>query len=253
MNSFDEKTQKALGYYVYMLINPDDGKPFYIGKGQNNRVFDHIQQAIKNPTDTSDKCDRIREIGAHRVKHVILTHGLTTQAEAYRLEALYIDLMRYVGFPLTNEVSGHHINSIGIMTTDEVSRLYNADRLDRIDDNCIVININTKYNRADGTDAIYQATKEAWRIAKRRIDFKSRPIKYVLSEYRGLIIEVFEVKRWYEVKRTTKKSKQQYNAYGFEGEVAEESVRNRYINKSIVDRKVKGRANPISYPNSINM
>ena len=53
---FDEKTQQALGYYVYMLIDPSNNKPFYVGKGKNNRVFDHIEYAFKNPSDCSDKC-----------------------------------------------------------------------------------------------------------------------------------------------------------------------------------------------------
>lgn len=255
MNTFDVKAQKALGYYVYMLVNPNDGKPFYIGKGKGNRVFDHIQDAINNPNVTSDKFDTIREIGAERVKHVILTHGLT-ETEAFRIEALFIDLLIYVGFPLTNDDSGHHIKEIGIMTSDEIIRLYNAERLDKIGDDCVVININAQYNRAEGTEAIYRATKEAWRIAKWRINSKSHPIRYVLSEYRGLIIDVFKVKEWYPVKRTyglkCAKAGEQYDAYGFDGDVAEESVRNLYINKSIADRKARGRANPVSFPDSIN-
>lgn len=28
---FDEKTQQALGHYVYMLIDPRNNKPFYVG------------------------------------------------------------------------------------------------------------------------------------------------------------------------------------------------------------------------------
>lgn len=255
MNSFDEKTQQALGYYVYMLVDPNGDEPFYIGKGHNNRVFDHIRYAIDNPDVTSDKCDRIRAIGASNVKHVILTHGLT-ESEAFRLEALYIDLMRYVGFPLSRQINGHNANEIGIMTADEVIRLYNAERLDTIGEDCIVININARYNRADGSTAIYNATKQAWRIGKGRINSQSHPIRYVLSEYRGLIIEVFEVEYWYIVKRTygmkSKKAGEQYDAYGFKGKRAKDSVRNLYINKSIADRKVKGRANPISFPDSIN-
>ena len=255
MNSFDEKTQQALGYYVYMLVDPNGDEPFYIGKGHNNRVFDHIRYAIDNPDVTSDKCDRIRAIGASNVKHVILTHGLT-ESEAFRLEALYIDLMRYVGFPLSHQINGHNANEIGIMTADEVIRLYNAEKLDTIGEDCIVININARYNRADGSTAIYNATKQAWRIGKGRINSQSHPIRYVLSEYRGLIIEVFKVKEWYPVKRTygpkCAKAGEQYDAYGFDGDVAEESVRSLYINKSIADRKVRGRANPVSFPDSIN-
>lgn len=248
---FDEKTCKQLGYYVYMLIDPNDNKPFYVGKGQNNRVFEHIEYAKNNPGISSDKCDKIRKIGAENVKHVILTHGLASEKEAYKVESVAIDLLNYVGLNLTNEVSGHHVAESGIMTTDEIKRLYNAERLDKIGDNCIVININRQYNRAMGDEAIYKKTKEAWRIGKKRL----KNIKYVLSEYRGLIIQVFKVEGWYEVQRkygVNSKNRGTYTAYGFNGTVAEDNIRNLYINKSIADRKVKGRSNPISYAESIN-
>ncbi len=249
---FDELTEKSVGYYVYMLVDPRNSKPFYVGKGKGNRVFQHIEDAKRMPNVHSDKLDTIREIGPEKVQHVILTHGIDTETEVYKMEAAIIDALNYLGYGLTNEVSGHHAAETGCMTTEEIIRLYHAERLERIEDNCAVININGQYSRSMGHDAIYKATKEAWRIGKRRLG----SIKYVLSEYRGLIVEVFEVERWYEVTRTygplKQKAGQTYIAYGFEGKVANESVRSLYINKSIADRKVRGRANPISYAESIN-
>ena len=73
-NGFDEKTIQALGYYVYILFNPKDNQPFYVGKGEGNRVFDHIRDAVKNPKITTDKYDMIRDIGADQVEHIIVTH-----------------------------------------------------------------------------------------------------------------------------------------------------------------------------------
>jgi hypothetical protein len=31
----------SLAYYVYLLIDPRDGKVFYVGKGKGGRCFDH--------------------------------------------------------------------------------------------------------------------------------------------------------------------------------------------------------------------
>jgi hypothetical protein len=49
----------------------------------------------------------------------------------------------------------------------------------------------------------------------------------------AVIIEVFKVEKWYPVKRTygpkCTKAGEQYEAYGFDGDVAEESVRSLYI------------------------
>lgn len=244
---FDVRTQQALGHYVYMLIDPRNDKPFYVGKGVGNRVFDHIRFAMNNPTISTDKCDTIREIGAENVKHVIVTHGLATEDQAYRMEAILIDVLKYLDSQLTNETSGQHADELGIMTTDEITRLYSAEKLDSINSDCVVININGQYNRAFGKDDIYKATKEIWRIAKWRLN----KIKYVLSEYRGLIVEVFEVDKWYPKERPygikSKRAGQTYIGYGFDGHIAPDEIRRLYINKSIAHQKDKGKANPISY------
>ena len=42
---FDEKTIAELKYYVYLLVNPITKSPFYVGKGEGNRVFDHLIDA----------------------------------------------------------------------------------------------------------------------------------------------------------------------------------------------------------------
>ena len=245
---FDINTIKELGYYVYMLIDPRDGKPFYVGKGKENRVFQHIEDAINNPSISSDKYDTIRDIIAANmnVVHLIVCHGLKNQIEAYRIESVLIDTLYYLKYDLTNEVLGHHSEETGIMTTNEIKRLYSAMPLNSIDNNCVIININGQYNRCMGSNGIYQATKEIWRMDKKRLN----NIKYVLSEYRGLIIEVFEVDEWYSKKRSYSSGKNKgkmYEGWGFNGKIAHEAIRNKYINKSIAHLKKRGQANPIRY------
>lgn len=43
--SFDELEKHNLSKYVYALRDPRDGKIFYIGQGENNRIFDHFFEA----------------------------------------------------------------------------------------------------------------------------------------------------------------------------------------------------------------
>ena len=44
MNGFSDKVKQKLGYYVYALADPRDNKIFYIGKGINNRIFQHEEK-----------------------------------------------------------------------------------------------------------------------------------------------------------------------------------------------------------------
>jgi len=245
---FDEKTRQQLKYYVYMLLDPNDNKPFYIGKGLDNRVFDHLACALTDIDTSNAKYDKIREITQSNqiVKHIIVRHGLT-ESEAFQIEASLIDTLTYCELFLTNIVNGHNSIEKGLMTSEEIKRLYNAHPLDKIGNDCVLININRKYERGKGGHSIYQATKETWTIRKSRL----KQLKYVLSEYRGLIVEVFEVLEWYEKERgylpTSKKYGQTKIGYGFNGKRAADEIRNKYINKSIAHAKKRGAASAIRY------
>ena len=56
-DSFSPNVRKEIGHYVYLYIDPRDNTVFYIGKGQNNRVFDHLKDKNEN-----EKVKRIAEI-----------------------------------------------------------------------------------------------------------------------------------------------------------------------------------------------
>jgi hypothetical protein len=61
--SFPADVARKLKTYVYRLIDPRNGKTFYVGKGQGNRVFSHIRAEQNLDGDELDnKVKRIREI-----------------------------------------------------------------------------------------------------------------------------------------------------------------------------------------------
>ena len=250
---FDIKTQEALKYYVYMLIDPAENRPFYVGKGVGNRIFNHLECALNDAEAINTKYERIRQIieRGQKVKHVIIRHGLS-ETEAFQIEAALIDSLNYSGYGLTNLVGGHNSIEKGLMTTEEIGRLYNAAPLQKMDSDCVMININKSYKRGNDFDPIYQATKETWLINPAKLP----TIKYVLSEYRGLIVEVFEVQHWYTKKRFKNKTidkAQNIKApvevigYGFNGMIAPTHIRDQYINKSVAHLKKKGAAQVIRY------
>ena len=45
IKEYSKKVQEAIGYYVYVLVDPRTKQVFYVGKGKGNRVFDHEREA----------------------------------------------------------------------------------------------------------------------------------------------------------------------------------------------------------------
>jgi len=244
MCRFPEETFNALGYYVYRLVDPRNGKTFYVGKGQGNRVFAHINDELKFAKKVDDeqyiedeisaKMQTIREIRKARlkVKHVIHRYGMT-EAEALEVEAALIDVYRELG-ELTNIQSGYE-SERGMIDTDDLIKNFSADEYDEPLDIDYVI-IKTTNRVVEQSGSIYETTRKAWRLNLNR----AKAYHYVLGSIAGIVKEVFEVEEWYSSKEP--------NRIEFHGHVAPEQIRSRFINKKlpIVYRK-KGNANPVLY------
>ena len=240
MEKFDEKTKRELESYVYALVDPRTNTPFYIGKGEGNRIFNHVYDADTSELD-SQKLKQIQNIKTEgqNVQHVILRHGMTSE-EAYLVEASLIDFFNMFVGQLSNEVSGHETDLFGAMSVEEIKRRYGARPLDHIGSDCVLININRRYDRTKGSQAIYEATRQKWVMSSSRIgDPKNPKLKVVISEFRGVVVEVFTVDYWYRVLDENGK-----NRWGFEGRVADNKIRDKYINRLIAKRRY---GNPIMY------
>lgn len=76
------------GFYVYILARPN-GKPFYVGKGQRNRIYVHESEAR---TDCPcHKCRVIRKIwrnGGEVQRYKVLTTHDETEAYAYEVQLI---------------------------------------------------------------------------------------------------------------------------------------------------------------------
>lgn len=245
---FDQRSIMNIGYYVYALIDPRDKKVFYVGKGKGNRIFNHVAGALENETIT-DKLELIRDI--HRlgfeVEHYVIRHDLTEET-AFEIECAVIDILSDSRINLsehskiTNAQSGHKSYNRGFMSVEEIKMRYEAEELTEISDPVVIININAQYKPSLGAEGIYEATRASWVMSKEKI----KTVKYALSEYRGLIIEVYEIDYWYEVQSTSSSGKPK-TRYAFNGKIANNEIREKYILKSIAKAKKHGAANPIRY------
>ena len=200
MNKFSDKSIEELGYYVYSLTDPRDGKIFYIGKGCGNRVFQHCEAAIQGDEE-SLKLNLIRDIIASggKVEHYILRHKLS-EKEAFQIESVLIDFLTYPKFNtervLTNIVSGHHQWDEGIKTVDEISAIYDCEKIQvNPGDHLLLVSLNRSFNDAKATGVyrrvnMYEKTRKYWLLGNKEIAAK---IDYVLGVYQGIVRTVLKV------------------------------------------------------------
>ena len=74
---FTPEVIEQLQYYVYRLIDPRNGQTFYVGKGKGNRLYAHINDALKN-FDGQSYIDKDEDEIAAKIKQIreIRTSGL---------------------------------------------------------------------------------------------------------------------------------------------------------------------------------
>jgi hypothetical protein len=238
IKEFSPAVIEKIGYYVYLLIDPTVNEVFYVGKGTGNRIFAHLNAALKGPT-ASDRLERIRSIQAKglTVEHILLRHGLTEQ-EAFEVEAALID---FIGLAdLTNLVQGYAADDRGKMTIAEVIAKYEAPVI-VITEPVILITVNRLYRRGMSEQELYEITRGNWVIGSRR-----NQAKYACAVYNGIIREVYEIEHWYPVtaRRAEQKTQQRWC---FEGRIAH-SLRH-YVGGSTANYAVVGAQNPIRYVN----
>jgi len=232
---FSQAVIEKIQSYVYFLQDPSDNNVFYVGKGEGNRVFNHIDCAIDTDGET-EKLTKIRDIvnSGKKVRHFILRHGLT-ESSAFEIEAALID---FIGMNnLTNLQGGHYSSDFGLQTTDEISGMYEAEELSTKED-VLLININKLYRRDMTEKELYDATRASWVLGERK-----KKAKYAIPTYRGLTREVYKIEDWYSVE-VEKKTR-----WAFNGTKADSSIRKELRYKSITSFYSKGAANPIKYIN----
>ena len=213
-------------YYVYMLCR-STGEPFYVGKGQERRLWDHEQEAnevfaeIDSDSELSDvekqakreevyeKLRIIQEEG-DGLKRVIVKWGLE-EHEAYMCESALINAFGLLSREnivsrLANRVSGHASRA-------EKSNAADIKTMARTDENylqqcaieqrdiallgnarVVFINIHELYERCLGRnglpnrDMVRDTVRAFWKK-----ETKHAQAQYVFAMYRQRVVGVFHI------------------------------------------------------------
>jgi len=239
-DSFPADVARKLRTYVYRLIDPRNGETFYVGKGQDNRVFSHIraEQNLEGD-DLDNKIKRIREIrlAGFEVVHVIHRHGMDEKT-AFEVEAALIDA--YPG--LTNIVGGAG-GDYGAMHAKEIIRRYAAEPA-VFRHKALLISVN----RSASERSLYDATRYAWKISRS----KAKQAEVILATMQGLIVGAFIAHEWLEATAVNfpglAEGEGSPGRLGFVGEEAPDDIKRLYVGKRVPDEyRKRGAANPIKY------
>lgn len=246
---FSDKVCKEIGIYVYRLIDPRNGETFYVGKGRNNRVFQHANGNLTGDTneDCADlKIKRIKDIqnAGLEVIHVIHRHAIKDDEVAYQIEAALIDA--YPG--LTNVQSGHDSGDYGCRHANQIIREYSAEEF-KVKEPLILISINRSFDGESGSqdvDAVYECVRAAWVINP----IAAIRYRLVLAHFKGIVRGAYRPNEWLQFTKENfprKITEEHENRYGFVGDKADD-VWGHYVGKRIPERyRRPGAANPIRY------
>jgi len=241
IDEFPPEVINELNFYVYRLLDPRNGETFYIGKGQGNRIFQHLKCAISNEEEDEIldlKFKRIREIKncGLEVIHIIHRHDLDSST-AFHVEAALID-----AFPGTANISGgHYSNDIGPMNAYEILTRYKAETA-ILQHKVIMININRSINNRD----TYDAVRFAWKLGVER----AKKADFVLAVEKGIIVGVYRALEWQLARKQYFPEFENHTnkRFGFIGEEANKDIQEQYLRKRIPEEyRKKGASNPIKY------
>ena len=242
---FSPEVCEELKYYVYRLVDPRNGQTFYVGKGKNNRVFAHAECALKeyNDIDYDSELDTDENLKYKTIKaikdsgleviYIIQKYGLT-ERDALIVESTLIDAYS-IERKLTNKIRGFNASEPANALTLE--RDLSAEEYIDSPNNPKYMIIKVKDYWLNQRKDRYECTRSAWPVNRRN----AAKYPYVLSVTKGIVWEVYKVEEWHESLTEPGRSE-------FTGHVAEDEVRNLFIDKRIPERyRQKGNARSFLY------
>jgi hypothetical protein len=247
-NSIPHDVARHLGYYVYLLVDPRTEKVFYVGKGQGERILDHL-----TANGESQRAATVNTLRSESLEPRldILAHKLPDEETALRIEAAVIDLCG-LG-ELTNKMRGWRSIQCGRVPLDELASYYAAKPV-KITDQVLLIRIARLFRHGMSADELYDATRGIWKLGPRR-----NHVQYAFAVFEGVVREVYKIESWQQApearfktnihKQNQPKLLRAKNRWVFTGVIAGETVRSLYKGRSVAAYFRKGSRNPFKYVN----
>jgi hypothetical protein len=116
-----------------------------------------------------------------------------------------------------------------------------------IDEPAILIRISRSYRASMSPRELYEATRGVWRVGAR-----AHRAVLGMAVYRGVVVEVYEIAGWAPAGSAHYESRPRSEVMlpgrsEFTGKPAQQSIREKYIGKSVQDFFPRGASNPIRY------
>lgn len=249
---FPSKLAEDLGCYVYVYIDPRNDGVFYIGKGIGQRCFSHLSR-----NDEGRMQKRIEEIRLEgkEPRIEILAFNLENDLAAI-VEAAAIDLIGINN--LCNEIRGADSRTFGRFTLETLLLRQTKKELKKIDDDMILIRINSSYRPDMSALELYEVTRGIWVVKEELTTItpgEEGSVKYACAVYQGVIREVYEIASWHREGSTfysTRDLKDMIGSspmrYEFVGKVADNEILKKYKYFSLPEGTFSnGNRNPITY------
>ena len=219
------KVIKNLGHYVYLYVDPRDEAVFYVGKGSGSRCLVHLSE--EGETEKNQRIAAIRDSG-FKPRIDILVHGLPDAAAALQVEAAVIDL--FGRDQLTNRVRGWNSEAFGRMELKEIAALYDPQPVN-IAEPALLIRINQLFHFGMTPIELYDATRGIWKVGPDRSE-----VQLAFAVFHGIVREVYQVAQWLPAGSTFSTRDEDLcdaERWEFVGAVAEDAVREKYIDGSV--------------------
>ena len=206
-SAFPPGAASKLGWYVYLLVDPRSGRPFYVGRGRGDRCFRHVRAAGAaqaaaearvgaDPPSEPDPghhdapgrefpvLDRINEVeaAAGPVGVEILRYGLDAD-QARLVEVAAHDAL---GLQLDPKLDSQRqsASELGL-------RLAKRAKFKR-DHRVVLLQVD-----GQGADGAYEEVRHGWRIGRRWIDPRSpRSPRWAVIVAGELVVAAYGIEAW---------------------------------------------------------